>query len=170
MSNCSAQTLLGECVALDALVLREHTELAGDAFDLTQHRQRLQQTLATAEVCAVRRNKRLVAYATLSVDLAGGFGFVTAFNTHPAHRGAAVMRELLAAVAAAVLRLRVSELRSNVYKTNRPSMAFHRRLGFRVTRENEKGVEFTARVAELLARPVVARAASTAERPAAPIC
>jgi hypothetical protein len=40
-------------------------------------------------------------------------------------------------------------LRSNVYKTNRLSMAFHQKLGFKLTRENAKGVEFTAELAAL---------------------
>ncbi|MBX9794518.1 MAG: GNAT family N-acetyltransferase, partial [Burkholderiaceae bacterium] len=46
----------------------------------------------------------------------------------------------------------ITSLRSNVYKTNRLSMAFHARLGFQVTRENAKGVEFTVTVPELLAK------------------
>ncbi len=53
----------------------------------------------------------------------------------------------------------ISELRSNVYKTNRLSMAFHLRLGFQITRENAKGVEFFATVTDLAADPFIKRVA-----------
>jgi L-amino acid N-acyltransferase YncA len=71
-----------------------------------------------------------------------------------------VFRDLFAQIAELAGRRSISSLRSNVYKTNRLSLAFHRRLGFTVTRENSKGVEFTADLADLMsASPAVARAA-----------
>lgn len=141
---------LDELLALDLLTLRAHTELAGDVLDEAAHRQTLAQTLETAEVVAVRRAGALVAYAMLRPQEAG-LWFVLAFNTHPARRDANVFRELFAQLAALAERLSITALRSNVYRTNRLSMAFHRRLGFRVTREAEKGVEFTASLDELTA-------------------
>ena len=54
------------------------------------------------------------------------------------------MRELVGAVAALVRERGIATLRSHVYKTNAPSIAFHRRLGFHVTRENDQAFEFTA--------------------------
>ncbi len=139
---------LDEFLALDLLTLREHTELAGDVLDAEVQRRTLAQSLETAEVVAVHRGGALVAYAMLRPQEAG-LWFVLGFNTHPAHRDASVFRDLFAQIAALAARLSITALRSNVYRTNRLSMAFHRRLGFRVTREGAKGVEFTARLDEL---------------------
>lgn len=61
------------------------------------------------------------------------------------------MRALLQQLLAIAQRRRIVRLQSHVYKTNRLSMAFHARLGFVITRENDKAVEFTARLADLTA-------------------
>lgn len=114
--------------------------------------------MKTAEIVSVRRDGTLVAYAMLRPQ-DDGLWFVLGFNTHPAHRDANVFRDLFAQIACLAARLSITALRSNVYRTNRLSMAFHRRLGFRVTREGAKGVEFTATLDDLLA-------ASPALRPA----
>jgi GNAT superfamily N-acetyltransferase len=132
-----------DLLALDLLTLREHTELAGDVLDAATHRCVLERSVATAEVVAVRRGGALIAYAMLRPQEAGRW-FVLGFNTHPDHRDATVFRELFAQIADLAHRHAITSLRSNVYRTNRLSMAFHRRLGFTVTRESSKGVEFTA--------------------------
>jgi ribosomal protein S18 acetylase RimI-like enzyme len=141
-----------ELLALDLLTLREHTELAGDVLDPEGQRRAIETSLAISQLASVRRDGRLVAYAMLQPQEAGRW-FVTGFNTHPAHRSAAVFRDLFAQISALAIRHGITSLRSNVYKTNRLSMAFHRRLGFKVTRENDKGVEFTASLADLAAAP-----------------
>ena len=141
---------LDDLLALDLLTLREHTELAGDVLDATTQRQTLAQARETAEVVTVRRAGALVAYAMLRPQEAG-LWFVLGFNTHPAHRDASVFRDLFAQIAALAERLSITALRSNVYRTNRLSMAFHRRLGFDITREGAKGVEFTASLDALMA-------------------
>jgi len=155
-----AMPTLEELLALDLLTLREHTELAGDTLDPVTQAAQIQQSLQISQVCAVRRSGELVAYAMLSPDpqSAGGW-FVRAFNTHPQHRTSAVMLDLFQALAELVRRLHITELRSHVYKTNRLSMAFHRKLGFRITKENAKGVEFLASVKELAASPFIERTA-----------
>lgn len=150
---------IDELLALDLLTLREHTELAGDVFDAGAQRGRLAQSLQMSELVWVRREDALVAYAMLHPQEDGRW-FVTGFNTHPDHRSGPTFRDLFAQLGGLARRCAITSLRSNVYKTNRLSMAFHRRLGFRVTRENAKGVEFTADLAELmgasraLARPL----------------
>ena len=136
-------------LALDLLTLRDHTERAGDVFDADTHRRRLEQALPACEVVAVRRGEALVAYAMLRPH-DDACWFVLGFNTHPQHRDGGVFRDLFAQLAALAQRRSITSLRSNVYKTNRLSMAFHRRLGFAVTRENAKGVEFTADLAALM--------------------
>jgi hypothetical protein len=149
-----------ELLALDLLTLRDHTERAGDTIDPELHAAQLRHSLEISELCAVRRGGELVAYAMLNPEPdSGGGWFVRAFNTHPSHRSSAVMLELLAAFAALIRRLGITALRSNVYKTNRLSMAFHRKLGFQVTRETAKGVEFVASVAQVLANASIERTA-----------
>ena len=148
---------IDEFLALDVLTLREHTEQAGDVFDLHAHRARLQASLATNEVCSVRREDKLVAYAMLQPESPTCW-FVGAFGTHPSHRNYAVVTELLAKVAGLASERGIDALKSHVYKTNRSSIAFHRRLGFRVTRENEKAVEFFAAIHELAMQPAIRRA------------
>lgn len=143
-------TDVDELLSLDLLTLRAHTELAGDVFDAATQRQRLEESMATAEVVTVRRDGALVAYAMLRPQ-DDGLWFVLGFNTHPAHRDANVFRDLFSQIAGLAARRSITALRSNVYRTNRLSMAFHRRLGFRVTREGAKGVEFTASLDELMA-------------------
>jgi L-amino acid N-acyltransferase YncA len=149
-----------ELLALDLLTLREHTERAGDKLDPELHATQLRHSLQISQVCAVRREGELVAYAMLSPESESPGGwFVRAFSTHPLHRTSAVMLELFQAFAELVERLGITELRSHVYKTNRLSMAFHRKLGFRITKENAKGVEFSASVGELAANPSIERTA-----------
>jgi L-amino acid N-acyltransferase YncA len=146
-----------EILALDLLTLREHTELAGDVFNAESQRQLLEQTVGTAEVVSVRRDGDLIAYAMLRPQ-EGERWFVLGFNTHPEHRNATVFRELFAQIANLAQRCSISSLQSNVYRTNRLSMAFHRRLGFTVTRETSKGVEFTASLQDLeVASPALQR-------------
>lgn len=145
-----------EFLALDLLTLREHTERAGDWLDAEQHASRLRESLQISEVCTVRRRGELVAYAMVNPE-SGGCWFVRTFNSHPQHRTPAVMLELFQAFGALVVRLGITELRSHVYKTNRLSMSFHKKLGFRITRENAKGVEFFASVAEMAANPSIER-------------
>lgn len=101
-----------------------------------------------------------MAYAMLSPEAeSAGSWFVRAFNTHPQHRTSAVMLELFQAFAVLVKRLGITELRSHVYKTNQLSMSFHHKLGFRITKENAKGVEFFASVAEMAANLSIERTA-----------
>jgi hypothetical protein len=45
-----------------------------------------------------------------------------------------------------------------VYKTNRLSVSFHRKLGFDVVRENDKAFEFFAELDKLARRPAIRRA------------
>jgi ribosomal protein S18 acetylase RimI-like enzyme len=139
-----------EIVELDMLTLREHTEKAGDVIDPESQRDLVEVSLPLSEVASVRRDGKLVAYAMLQPKK-DGLWFVTGFNTHPAHRNAPVFKSLFAQISDIASRRNITTLQSNVYRTNRLSLAFHTRLGFHVTREGNKGVEFTATVAELLA-------------------
>ena len=68
------------------------------------------------------------------------------------------MTELLAKMATLASERGIDELRSHVYKTNRLSIAFHRKLGFQVTRENDKAFEFFIGMRDLTAKPAVRRA------------
>lgn len=151
---------LQEVLDLDLLTLQAHTEQAGDRLDAARWRETLAQSLAVSEVAVVRRGGVLVGYAMMQPRL----WFVTGFNTHPAHRHGVVVRALLQQLLAIAHRRGIVTLQSHVYKTNRLSMAFHARLGFAVTRENDKGVEFTASVADLVAAAAGKTGASLAAR------
>lgn len=148
--------IVDELLALDVLTLREHTERSGDAFDIDEHREKLRKSLEINEMCAVRRDGRLAAYAMLRPE-AGTCWFVGAFATHPEHRTYSVVCELFAQIAALATKRGIGELRSHVYKTNRLSVAFHRKLGFMVTRENDKGFEFFTTLDDLATKPSVRR-------------
>jgi ribosomal protein S18 acetylase RimI-like enzyme len=145
-----------ELLELDLLTLREHTERAGDRMEPHVQAERLRESLQIANAISVRRQGALVAYAMLN-QVAGSSWFVRAFSIHPAHRTAPVIKELLGEVVLLAKREGIAELRSHVYKTNRLSMGFHRKLGFEVTKENEKGVEFFATVQRLASNPSVER-------------
>ena len=146
-----------ELLALDAITLREHTELPGDVFDVEQHRERLQKALKNSEICSAWRESQLVAYAMLRPESEVCW-FVGAFCTHPQYRTPAVLSELIAKIARLASARGIVELKSHVYKTNRLSIAFHRKLGFWITQENEKAVEFFVSVSDLSGRPAVRRA------------
>lgn len=145
-----------EILALDLLTLREHTERAGDALDPDVHRTTLARTLQVAELVAVRKNGALIAYATLTPQEEGCW-FVTGFNTHPAHRTSPTFRALFAQMLELAQRHGIGELRSHVYKTNRLSLAFHQRLGFRMMQENDKAVAFHASLQDLVANSALYR-------------
>jgi Acetyltransferase (GNAT) domain len=142
-------TLIEELLALDMLTLRAHTVSAGDEFNAERQRLSLIASMQVSQICTVRRNEALVAYAMLKPESAACW-FVTGFNMHPLHRTAAVMREIFSSLAVVFDRHRITELRSHVYKTNSLSMSFHKRLGFRITRENDKAVEFFINVEEII--------------------
>jgi ribosomal protein S18 acetylase RimI-like enzyme len=155
---------LSEILALDLLTLREHTERAGDVFDADRHRAALQVSMDVSHICSVRRAGQLVAYAMLRRESQTCW-FVTGLGTHPLHRTAGVVRELLSQLAGLATTLGIVAMRSHVYKTNHLSMAFHRKLGFNITRENQKGVEFFALVSTLGRHSLIQRVANN--RPAA---
>lgn len=159
MSHINHQRIpeVEEVLALDILTLRGHTELAGDTFDPQVQRTVLTNSLKITEIISVRRDGVLVAYAMLRPQPEeGGCWFVTGFNSHPKHRNPSTFRELFAQIFFVTQRHSITSLRSNVYKTNRLSMAFHKRLGFSITRENAKGTEFYATVKELIISPSIA--------------
>lgn len=136
-----------ELLELDLLTLREHTEQAGDVFDPEAQRLAIEHALAASEVASARRNGLLVAYAMLQPQESGRW-FVTSINTHPNHRSAPIFRQLFRQLLAIVEQYGITSLQSHVYKTNQPSIAFHKRMGFQVTRENDKAIEFTVSVAD----------------------
>ena len=145
-----------ELVALDQITLREHTELAGDVLDPKQQFERLQSLLPSSKCCTVRRNGTLVAYTMMHQENKQCW-FVTAFNIHPKQRNSSVLQELFTKFATLCQLAGVENLKSHVYKTNTLSMSFHRRLGFKVTKENSKGVEFFATLEDILQSRAIVR-------------
>ncbi|WP_116140812.1 GNAT family N-acetyltransferase [Trinickia diaoshuihuensis] len=150
---------IDELLALDLLTLREHTERSGAAFDVEKHRARLHESLILDALCFVRRDGKLVAYAMLRAE-SDSCWFVGSFGIHPLHRTYAVIAELLAKVGMVAEERGIRAFRSHVYKTNRLSVSFHRKLGFDVVRENDKAFEFFAELDKLARRPAIRRATS----------
>lgn len=150
------ETLIAELLELDRLTLREHTELAGDRFDVFEQAEKLRESLRSAELCQVRRKGQLIAYALIG-EQGPGRGFVRAFSVHPHWRNAAVMVELLRQLLSCCVAYAWSELHSHAYKTNHASLAFHRRLGFATVAENAKAFAFKAHVDQLAEQRVLRR-------------
>lgn len=144
--------ILEQLLALDLLTLRTHTEQAGDLFTIDTQRTSLINALAISELCYVERDTRIVAYALLR-PYSDACWFVCSFTTHPAFRSAPVLRHLFTQIAQILAQHKVTQLCSHVYKTNRLSSAFHRKLGFVVTNENAKAWEFRCQTAALLQQP-----------------
>ncbi len=151
-----ATDLLTQIVALDALTLRTHTEQAGDVFSLEQQRANLRSALANGHLCHVNQAQELAAYAVLR-PIDAQTWFVGAFSTHPHYRNAAVLKALFCQVGQLLQRHQVQQLQSHVYKTNRLSLAFHRKLGFVVTQENAKAFAFQVATADLLKQAIFLR-------------
>jgi ribosomal protein S18 acetylase RimI-like enzyme len=153
--NGRHSTSVDDYLRIDLLTLRSHTESAGDRLDAEVHRARLITSLAISQVCEVRRDGQLVAYAMLRPD-DGDRWFVTAFNIDPDHRNPAVFAALARTLLIKIDEFGIAALRSHVYRTNAPSMGLHRRLGFQITRESDKGVEFQASIGGIIASPLAA--------------
>ena len=152
----SAAPTAAELLALDLLTLREHTEQAGDRLDPEAHAAQLGESLRSSRLCWIRRDAEVIAYAMLKRVSATSW-FIAAFNIHPQHRSAPVIEALMRQVATLLADEGALDLSSHVYKTNRRSLAFHARLGFRVARENDKAVAFFATLQDIAAAPGLKR-------------
>jgi len=135
-----------EILALDMQTLRAHTLAAGQVFDEVSHRAALKRVLPKSKVVKVFRKERLAGYVYLWPK-GDGLWFVGGFAVHPGFRFGNVLRALLRAVEGLVISENIRELQSHVYKTNARSLALHRRLGYEVVDENEKGYAFSLKLA-----------------------
>lgn len=147
---------IDEFLELDRLTLEDEVGSDGEVVSEDWLRKRLEEALLTSQVCTVRRNDMLVAYAMLHPQTESRW-FVTCFNTHPSYRTAPVLLDLFSAFSALVRRHGIMELRSNVYRTNCQSLAFHKKLGFRVTKENALAVELSSIVEDMISASSFAR-------------
>jgi RimJ/RimL family protein N-acetyltransferase len=135
-------------LTLDLLVLRSPD---GGPLDRDAHRAALATSIPRSEWVLVHRNGQLVAYGYLW-PLADQTWFVGGLAIHPEHRNAAVTAALGREMSALVKRLGATRLESHVRRDNIASLRLHRRLGFLVTRENDRAIAFSADSAALLAR------------------
>jgi GNAT superfamily N-acetyltransferase len=148
-------TLLDAIVDLDMALLKDHTAAAGDQLDRNTHRHALAARFDIAEIVDIWRGDQLVAYSTIWPK--DKCWFVGGFAMDPAHRNAAILGELMVGLLAVVKDTSQEMIESHVYKTNKLSMAFHKRLGFDIIQENEKGVAFSQSIARLATHPVLRR-------------
>jgi len=147
---------IDEILALDVLTLTDHTIASGDSFNAVEHLKALSDALEKSALFYVRRNDDLVAYCYLW-QKSEGLWFIGGFTVRPQHRNSGVLIALFKQLSEYLTSTNATELQSNVYKTNHLSVAFHKKLGFSVTRENEKGFEFTAHIDVLKDKPWAAR-------------
>ncbi len=148
-------SLLDAIVDLDMALLKEHTEAAGDQLDRAAHHRAIAARFETAKVVDIWRAKNLVAYSTIWPN--EHCWFIGGFTIDPAHRNAAVLGELMLRLLALVKNTPQQTVESHVYKTNKLSMAFHKRLGFDIIQENEKGVAFSQSIDRLATHPILKR-------------
>lgn len=144
----AARPSLEAVLALDLMVLRSPE---GGPLDSDAHRASLETSIPRSEWALVHRDGQLVAYGYLW-PLADHAWFVGGLAIHPEHRNAAVTASLGRDMAALVKRLGAERLESHVRRDNAASLRLHRRLGFAVTRENDRAIAFSADSAALLAR------------------
>lgn len=133
---------MNEYMALDDLTLRAHTEKSGAKLDLEILETSREKAKKSACFFEERVDGNLAAYATI-MEKEEGIWFVLMFNTHPAFRTPKVFISLFRKI---LKRMSISEgkyLQSNVYKENNLSIKFHERLGFKITKENDIGIEYT---------------------------
>ncbi|WP_224702908.1 GNAT family N-acetyltransferase [Devosia aquimaris] len=127
---------LPEVLALDLLCLRAAD---GEALDVGQHRQRLEQALAQSQWVVVRRDWVLVAYGYLW-PLEDGSWFVGGLLVHPQYRTAPTIERLSLGLAELIEQHAIGAIKSHVLHTNQASLRLHRRLGFVVEKSNELAV------------------------------
>lgn len=140
---------INEILDLDALTLKDHTEKAGDEFDETEHKLKVQELLESSCVFWVRRQSKLMGYSATR-ELDKGHWIIYAFNLHPHSNRGVVMKSLLTKNLDFLIQRQAITLTSHVYKTNRLSIDFHDKLGFKVRRENEKAVEYHAHIEDII--------------------
>ena len=131
-----------EILALDRLTLTAHTRAAGDEFTTATHRAALVAILPKSKIIKIHRGALLAGYAYLWPK-EDGLWHMGGFGIHPNFRFGRVIKQLLAEIKVLVRQEGITELQSHVYKTNLRSLALHRRLGFKVIDENEKGFAFS---------------------------
>ena len=136
-----------EILALDMLTLRVHTLAVGGEFTPESHRTALAAVLPKSKIVKIHRGAVLAGYTYLWPK-GGGLWFVGGFGIHPDFRFGRVIAQLLAELKALVEQEAITELQSHVYKTNQHSIALHRRLGFQLIQENQKGFAFSLKLAD----------------------
>lgn len=134
---------------LDLMTMYDRRGGGEDPLDPATQRAAVAAALQTGEAVAIWQGDTLAAYA-MFVPRGEGVWFATGIALHPEHRHAGVMRQLRAGIARFLASQDVAIVESNVFKTNRKSVALHRRLGFEVFRENDFGYAFRASAMRIL--------------------
>ncbi len=133
---------MNEYMELDNLTLRTHTEKSGDILDLELLEKSREDAKKTNCFFEERVSDKLAAYATI-IEKQEGTWFVLMFNTHPSFRNSKILLLLFKKILKRIYQSNGKCLQSNVYKQNELSVKFHEKLGFKLTKENDKGIEFT---------------------------
>ncbi|WP_133504490.1 GNAT family N-acetyltransferase [Marinomonas balearica] len=140
---------MDEYIALDLLTLSKLSEEADRPIDVSKYRAALALAKHAGLLFECRKNSELRGYFTLR-ELTKGLWFVPMFVVHPNHRNKVVFWSLFSQLKTFITKHHVVTLISNVYRNNELSNNFHKKLGFLVTRENERGFEYTLEINETL--------------------
>lgn len=147
-SITQARPGLEEVLELDRICLREP---GGEPLDMMAHRGKLEQSIPRSEWGSVRRDGQLVAYAYLW-PLEKAVWFVGGLLIHPRHRTAPTVTALSRTTADLLENIDAHRLKSHVLRSNVASLQLHMRLGFKIEKESEIAIAFSADCAPLLKR------------------
>ena len=114
----------------------------GIGYDTAAYKESLHLAFEQGHLIEVKRDSKLAAFVTLKA-LKNKEWFVLLFVTDQNHRTAGVFREMFRRISEFLADKGGTILKSNVFRQNTDSINFHKKLGFKITRENEKGFEFT---------------------------
>ena len=134
-----------EYLQLDLLTLEQISAQAGRPIEPHVYLRTVEEAKARGHMFECRCNGRLLGYCTVK-PLDPGYWFVLMFNTHPQHRSRRVFASLMAQLKKFLQQHQAHTLVSHVFKINHLSVAFHHKMGFKITRGNEHGYEFTLKL------------------------
>lgn len=141
MNEGSLQQRLAAYLALERLTLSELSREAGYQIDWAAYRDGLRESIDSGIVVDRWQGDIVIALATMKA-LSETHWFLTMLALHPQHRGPKKLGSFLQDIARQLVDQGAQKLSSHVLKNNSASVALHRRLGFQVVKENDRGYAF----------------------------
>ncbi|ORT50174.1 GCN5 family acetyltransferase [Vibrio sp. qd031] len=133
---------MDEYIELDLLTLSDLSNEAGKPIDVSHYQASLQVAKESGLLFECRKSGVLQGYFTLR-QLNDAAWFIPMFVVHPDYRNKVVFLSLFSQLKNFITAQKVEKLISNVYRNNKLSNNFHKKLGFVVTRESDLGFEYS---------------------------